>query len=52
VTIADKGSSGATLGTFVQVGNDMLDYDASHNAVALPSTSNAAPSIVLSERRL
>jgi hypothetical protein len=46
VTLAGKGSGGA-LGTFVQVGNDMFGYDASHNLLALPSASNAAPSIVL-----
>jgi hypothetical protein len=46
VTVAGKGSSGA-LGKFVQVGNAMFGYDASHNLLALPSASNAAPSIVL-----
>jgi hypothetical protein len=47
VTLAGKGSGSAALGTFVQVGNDMFGYDASHNLLALPSASNAAPSIVL-----
>jgi len=47
VTLAGKGSGGAALGTFVQVGSDMFGYDATHNLLALPSASNAAPSIVL-----
>jgi hypothetical protein len=47
VTLAGKGSGGAALGTFVQVGNDMFGYDASHDLLTLPSASNAAPSIVL-----
>jgi hypothetical protein len=43
----EEGSRRASLGTFVQVGNDMFGYDASHNLLALPSASNAAPSTVL-----
>jgi hypothetical protein len=35
------------VGRFVELGRDVFGYDASHNALSLPSERNAAPAIVL-----
>lgn len=46
----DKGTKGGApmlLGRFIDLGGQVIGYDATHNAMTLPSASNAAPSIVL-----
>lgn len=46
----DKGAKGGAamlLGRFIDLGGQIFGYDATHDAMTLPSASNAAPSIVL-----